>query len=115
VKRWGKSPPRRWQQRWHGNPQSEQGQISGEVRPAPIMDEAGACVVRIQAAGRLLEAAGDGRPRQMTIWRKFRAVPASLQTELGLRSDLCRGSRGRRDTSRRPRVTPDLPQRRAGE
>jgi hypothetical protein len=69
VKRWGKSPPRRWQQRWHGNPQSEQGQISGEVRPAPIMDEAGACVVRIQAAGRLLEATGDGRPRQMTIWR----------------------------------------------
>ena len=31
VKRWGKSPPRRWQQRRHGNPQSEQGQISGEV------------------------------------------------------------------------------------
>src|SRR5256886_9356550 len=28
VKRWGKSPPRAWQQAWHGNPQSEQGQVS---------------------------------------------------------------------------------------
>src|SRR6266567_2429868 len=33
VKRWGKSPPRAWQQAWHGNPQSEQGQISSETRP----------------------------------------------------------------------------------
>src|SRR5881275_1274764 len=32
VKRWGKSPPRAWQQAWHGNPQSEQGQISSETR-----------------------------------------------------------------------------------
>ncbi len=36
VKRWGKSPPRDWQQSWHGNPQSEQGQIDGEVRPGPL-------------------------------------------------------------------------------
>ncbi len=36
VKRWGKSPPRAWQQAWHGNPQSEQGQIGGEVRPGPL-------------------------------------------------------------------------------
>src|SRR5436309_13558472 len=33
VKRWGKSPPRAWQQTRHGNPQSEQGQISSETRP----------------------------------------------------------------------------------
>jgi len=33
VKRWGKSPPRAWQQAWHGNPQSEQGQVSSETRP----------------------------------------------------------------------------------
>src|SRR2546421_9784675 len=33
VKRWGKSPPRAWQQAWHGSPESEQGQISGETRP----------------------------------------------------------------------------------
>jgi hypothetical protein len=27
VKRWGKSPPRRRQRRWHGKPRQEQGQI----------------------------------------------------------------------------------------
>src|SRR6267143_2921236 len=36
VKRWGKSPPRAWQQAWHGNPQSEQGQISSETRPGSL-------------------------------------------------------------------------------
>jgi len=61
VKRWGKSPPHHQQWWWHGNPQSEQGQISGEVRPAPPTPRK-----RI-AAGRLLEAVGDDRPRQMTI------------------------------------------------
>jgi len=27
VKRWGKSPPRHWQQGRHGKPQQEQGRI----------------------------------------------------------------------------------------
>ncbi len=65
VKRWGKSPPRGWQQRRHGNPQSEQGQISGEVGPhrSRFREDEGA------AAGRPLEVAGDGHPRQMTISR----------------------------------------------
>ncbi len=30
VKWWGKSLPRGWQQAWHGNPQPEQGQVSGD-------------------------------------------------------------------------------------
>src|SRR6266704_2949777 len=36
VKRWGKSPPRVWQQARHGNPQSEQGQVSSETRPGSL-------------------------------------------------------------------------------
>src|SRR5204862_6920687 len=36
VKRWGKSPPRAWQQAWHGKPQSEQGQVRRETRPEAI-------------------------------------------------------------------------------
>src|SRR5205823_10348896 len=30
VKRWGKSPPRRWRQRRHGKPRLEKGQIGSE-------------------------------------------------------------------------------------
>ena len=56
VKRWGKSPPRVWQQTWHGNPQSEQGQISSETRP-------GSFELRV---GRV-EVVGDNHPREMTI------------------------------------------------
>ena len=78
MKRWGKSPPHRWQQRWHGNPQSEQGQICGEVRPAPTNPSRKAP----GAAGRLLEVAGDGHPRQMTI-----SGAQAPDTELGLRPD----------------------------
>ena len=33
VKRWGKSPPLRWQHRRHGKPRVVQGQIGGESRP----------------------------------------------------------------------------------
>ena len=34
VKRWSKSPPRRWQHRWHGKPHQEQCQI-GAARGQP--------------------------------------------------------------------------------
>src|SRR6266567_4553049 len=56
VKRWGKSPPRAWRQARHGNPQSEQGQVSSETRP-------GSFELRV---GRV-EVAGDSHPREMTI------------------------------------------------
>src|SRR6266849_4353408 len=36
VKRWGKSPPLRWQHRRHGKPRVVQGQIGGEGRPGPL-------------------------------------------------------------------------------
>ncbi len=36
VKRWGKSPPRRWRQRRHDKPHREQGQIGSERWPAAI-------------------------------------------------------------------------------
>ena len=68
VKRWGKSPPRAWQQAWHGNPQSEQGQVSSETRP-------GSFELRV---GRV-EVVGDSHPREMTI-----CPPSGGQTELGL-------------------------------
>jgi hypothetical protein len=36
VKRWGKSPPLRWQHRGHGKPRVVQGQIGGESRPGSL-------------------------------------------------------------------------------
>src|SRR2546423_15198847 len=48
-KRGGKSPPRTWQQARHGNPQSEQGQVSSETRPGPA-ELRGARVRRLAAA-----------------------------------------------------------------
>jgi hypothetical protein len=36
VKRWGKSPPLRWQHRRHGKPRVVQGQIGGESRPGSM-------------------------------------------------------------------------------
>jgi hypothetical protein len=36
VKRWGKSPPPRWQHRGHGKPRVVQGQIGGESRPGSM-------------------------------------------------------------------------------
>ncbi len=63
VKRWGKSPPRSWQHERHGKPQPEQGQIGGEGRPVPKTLER----ELDEAAGRLLEGAGDRAPREMTV------------------------------------------------
>ena len=56
VKRWGKSPPHPWQHGWHGKPQLEQGQASGER-----------CHLDKDAAGRPLEGASDCSPREMIV------------------------------------------------
>src|SRR5437773_3939402 len=67
VKRWGKSPPRAWQQAWHGNPQSEQGQISSETRP-------GSPELRVGRVRWLATAIPERRP----------SARLGGQTELGL-------------------------------
>jgi hypothetical protein len=36
VKRWGKSPPLRWQHRGHGKPREVQDQIGGESWPGSL-------------------------------------------------------------------------------
>ena len=56
VKRWGKSPPRRWQHGRHGKPQLEQGQ-----------DAARATHLAKDAAGRLLQDSSDRIRREMTV------------------------------------------------
>ena len=56
VKRWGKSPPRRWQHGRHGKPQLEQGQDAARVTHL-VKD----------AAGRLLQGSSDRIRREMTV------------------------------------------------
>ena len=59
VKRWGKSPPRGWQQPRHGKPHREQCQIgiARGLGPGAALAPAG--------PGWQLEASGNGRPRGM--------------------------------------------------
>src|SRR6185312_6336095 len=65
VKRCGKSAPRRWQQRRHGKPRSEQGQI-GKVEEK-ILD---AWPTRLP--GRLHQACGDASRRGMVVLDRTR-------------------------------------------
>ena len=67
MKRWGKSPPRSWQHGWHGKPQLEQGQVSGE---SSCLDK--------DAAGRLLESTSDRAPREMTVTMDFHRTEPGL-------------------------------------
>jgi len=82
VKRWGKSPPLRWQHRRHGKPRVVQGQIGGESRPGSLRALAQSTASRRplqrarslddgashrweQPSGRLLESQRELRPRGM--------------------------------------------------
>ncbi len=70
VKRWGKSPPRSWQQLRHGKPRQEQGHVEGRLRAA-----------RSMSPGRLLEGSGNAAPRGMIITR-WQAIANGDRTRL---------------------------------
>src|ERR1700682_829426 len=74
VKRWGKSPPPRWQHRGHGKPRVVQGQIGGESWPGSLSGDpakertpfyVGASRVNRKPSGRLLESRCEPGPRGM--------------------------------------------------
>ncbi len=67
VKGWGKSPPQRWQQGWHGKPRPEQDQVGGAHGPSSA-----------RAPGVSREAVSNDRPRGMA------ARPRKGRTEPGL-------------------------------
>lgn len=79
VKRWGKSPPRFRQRKWHGKPHPEQGQLGRRCWRRKALSERTA---RPMPLGRPLEACGNVRPRGMTASAAGRPSDA---TELGLR------------------------------
>ena len=60
VKRWGKSPPRRWQQGWHGKPHREQCQIGTARRKTGLL-------LPQQVRVGSLSLAGNRRARGMVI------------------------------------------------
>ena len=83
VKRWGKSPPPRWQHRGHGKPRVVQGQIGGESRPGSMSQRfrsrpffgrsckertlfsAAQAALKDKPSGRLLESRREAWPRGM--------------------------------------------------
>jgi hypothetical protein len=83
VKRWGKSPPPRWQHRGHGKPRVVQGQIGGESRPGSMSQRfrsrpfcgrscnertpfsAAQAALKDRPSGRLLESRREAWPRGM--------------------------------------------------
>ena len=69
VKGWGKSPPRSWQQNWHGKPRPEQDQVGGTYGPSYA-----------RAPGVSREAFSNERPRGMV------ARPRKGRTEPGLQA-----------------------------
>lgn len=69
VKGWGKSPPQRWQQGWHGKPRPEQDQVGGAHGPSSA-----------RAPGVSREAVSNDRPRGMA------ARPRKGRTEPGLQA-----------------------------
>ena len=82
MKRWGKSPPLRWQHRRHGKPRVVQGQIGGESRPGSpsairtrekrfLYNGASSC--EEQPSGRLLEPRREPWPRGMIAARALHA------------------------------------------
>ena len=75
VKRWGKSPPRRWQQGWQGKPHREQCQI-GTARRLASGDA-------LSPAGSGWQLEGHGQP-----WLKMNGHPegATPWTESGLQA-----------------------------
>jgi len=83
VKRWGKSPPRRWQQ-------STARQTPPGARP-----NRGTMTRPASFPGRSLERRGDAAPRGMTVTPQGAQNPAYRPTPLFLRSSLiaarCRG------------------------
>ena len=80
VKRWGKSPPRRWQQGWHGKPHREQCQIGpsrGQVPSGiPPLD-------RLWSSGVGLAARGAWRQASQ---RNGHRTAATRRTESGLQA-----------------------------
>ena len=73
VKWCGKSAPRRWRHRRHGKPHRQQDQISGQPRPGAHRRRDGDFAVPVasgRSAGRLLEACGNARPREMVAARR---------------------------------------------
>ncbi len=60
VKRWGKSPPRRWQQGRHGKPHREQCQIGTACRKAGLL-----LLQQVRVGS--YSVAGDGHVRGMVI------------------------------------------------
>ena len=69
VKRWGKSPPRRWQQRRHGKPHREQCRIGPPRGTGPRASGETAARMDLTDGGPgwQLEARSDARPRRMVI------------------------------------------------
>ena len=67
VKRWGKSPPRTWQQGRHGKPHREQCQIGVSCGVGPFGDTATQGRFSPRDPGWQLERVGNGGPRGMVI------------------------------------------------
>jgi hypothetical protein len=88
VKRWGKSPPPRWQHRGHGKPRAKQGQIGGKGWPGPFTSRPQGTA--LAPSGRLLEPRSDPGPRGMIaaprrpIWSQLRLGHGHAATESGL-------------------------------
>ncbi len=87
VKRWGKSPPRSWQQGRHGKPHREQCRIGASRRLIPPgISRQGRFSPR--GPGWQLEPAGDGGSRGMVIALRKGGTESGLQAIRAYRPSL---------------------------
>lgn len=90
VKRWGKSPPRSWQQGRHGKPHREQCRIGASRRLIPPGISRQGCFSP-RGPGWQLEPVGDGGSRGMVIAFRKEGTESGLQAVRAYR--LSRGPR----------------------
>ncbi len=86
VKRWGKSPPRTWQQGRYGKPHPEQCRIGASPRKGPDhqfgnkLPETSARDLQPRGPGRQLDHVGNGAGRGMIIHGGNSGTESGLQT-----------------------------------